>query len=158
MRPFRIPDEHSHTFISVTNLLSVNLTYIYQLTLKVIHPEGFTIDRPHGSGDYLFLMFRSTMEIQLQGQRIIADKNTYIIYKKSSLQFYRGAGCPMIHDWFHFEMEDAEDFFSQLNLPFDTLIRALDMVYRGSACREAAAQPVAFPAYVQADLRNSGHG
>lgn len=108
---------------------SVKLIQLKRCGYNVIHPEGFTIDRPHGSGDYLFLMFRSSMEIQLQGQRIIADKNTYIIYKKSSLQFYRGAGCPMIHDWFHFEMEDAEDFFSQLNLPFDTLIRAHDPFY-----------------------------
>ncbi|MBD0381867.1 helix-turn-helix domain-containing protein [Paenibacillus sedimenti] len=93
---------------------------------NVVHPSGFTIDRPYGSGDYLFLLFRSKMEIEIRGEMVTVDKNTYIVYRKGSKQLYKDFEQPMVHDWFHFDAEDMEDFCERLNLPFDTLLEARD--------------------------------
>lgn len=91
---------------------------------NIVHQQGITIDRPFGSGDYLFLLFRSKVELLLDGITVIADKNTYIIFKKGSCHFYRDFEQPMIHDWFHFDGDNIEEFFKKLNLPFDTILNA----------------------------------
>ena len=97
---------------------------LIRIGYNIIHQHGITIDRPFGSGDYLFLLFRSKMELKLEGKTVIADKNTYIIFKKGNCHFYKDFEQPMIHDWFHFDGDDIEPFFSKLNLPFDTIINA----------------------------------
>ena len=96
---------------------------------NVMHEKGFFIDRPFGSGDYLFILFRSKMELILAGKTQFVDKNSYIIYKKGSSQFYKDFEPPIVHDWFHFDGEDLEAFFSTLQLPFDTVLTAHDPFY-----------------------------
>lgn len=96
---------------------------------NVIHPEGFTVDRPDGSGDYVFLFFRSKMELKIHSQAVLVEPNTFIIFNKNSPYFYQHAEQPLVHDWFHFDMEDADAFFDRLNLPLDTLIKAYDPFY-----------------------------
>ncbi|KWX89043.1 DNA-binding protein [Paenibacillus riograndensis] len=96
---------------------------------NVIHPEGFTVDRPDGSGDYVFLFFRSQMELRLQSQTVFVEPNTFIIFNKNSSYFYLDAERPLVLDCFHFEMEAADAFFDRLNLPLDTLIKAYDPFY-----------------------------
>lgn len=96
---------------------------------NIIHEKDFTVDRPFGSGDYLFLLFKSKVEIMLEGKTVISDKNSYIIFKKKSYQFYKGFELSMIHDWFHFDGDGIEAFLSNLQLPFDTLINAHDPLY-----------------------------
>jgi AraC family transcriptional regulator of arabinose operon len=96
---------------------------------NVVHPEGIVIDRPHGSGDYLFLFFRSRMHVETEHERYVTDKNTCIIYRKGSRQYYREVEQPMAHDWFHFDGDDVEDFCRKLNLPLDTPMKVHEPVY-----------------------------
>jgi AraC family transcriptional regulator of arabinose operon len=96
---------------------------------NVVHPDGIVIDRPHGSGDYLFLFFRSRMCVEAQGERFLTDKNTCIIYRKGSRQYYHDIEQPMVHDWFHFDGEDVETFCRKLNLPLDTPMKVHEPVY-----------------------------
>lgn len=96
---------------------------------NVVHPEGIVIDRPNGSGDYLFLFFRSRMLVEAGGERHLTDKNTCIIYRKGSPQYYREIERPMVHDWFHFDGDEVEDFCRKLNVPFDTPMKVHEPVY-----------------------------
>lgn len=96
---------------------------------NVAHPEGIIIDRPRGSGDYLFLFFRSRMYVEVRGERVITDKNTCILYRRGSRQYYQDAEQPMVHDWFHFDGDEAESFCQMLNLPFDTPMKVYEPVY-----------------------------
>ncbi len=96
---------------------------------NIIHQEGLTIDRPNGSGDYLFLLFRSRTEIEIEGERIIAAPNSYIFYRKGSKQLYKDFEPPLVHDWFHIDSEELEPFCGQLGLPLDTLLKAHDPFY-----------------------------
>ncbi|WP_340023763.1 AraC family transcriptional regulator [Paenibacillus sp. FSL K6-1096] len=104
------------------------------ITLKrcganVIHPEGMTIDRPEGSGDYVFVFFRSRMQLRLEKRSVYAEPNTYIIYNQTSDYFYKDAELPLVHDWFHFEMEEKDAWWDRLKLPLDTLMKAHDPLY-----------------------------
>lgn len=96
---------------------------------NVIHPEGMTIDRPEGSGDYVFVFFRSKMELRLQTRSVYAEPNTFIIYNRDSHYYYKDAELPLVHDWFHFELEGADAWFDRLKLPLDTLMKAHDPLY-----------------------------
>jgi len=95
---------------------------------NVVHPDGFTVARPNGSGDCLFVLFRSKMEVETRGERVVTDKNHYILFRKGSSQFYKALE-PMVHEWFHFESEELESCWEQLGLPFDTLMKAHDPFY-----------------------------
>ncbi|NQX47672.1 helix-turn-helix transcriptional regulator [Paenibacillus tritici] len=95
----------------------------------MIHPEGMTIDRPEGSGDYVFVFFRSRMELRIQALTLLAEPNTFIIYNRTSPYSYKDAEAPLVHDWFHFELEAADEFFGRLKLPLDTLMKARDPLY-----------------------------
>ncbi|WP_040950228.1 helix-turn-helix domain-containing protein [Gorillibacterium massiliense] len=105
------------------------MIYLNKVGYNVAHPEGFIIDRPHGSGDYLFLLFRSPMEIGSDDQPQVADKNTFIIYGRESKHYYRNNETTMIHDWFHFDGDGMDDFFQALHLPLDTIVHAPDPLY-----------------------------
>jgi AraC family transcriptional regulator of arabinose operon len=96
---------------------------------NVVHQEGLTIDRPNGSGDYLFLLFRSKMEIVIGGELVTAAPNSFILYQKKSMQFYKDFEPPLVHDWFHIDSEELEPFCQQLGLPLDTLLKAHDPLY-----------------------------
>ncbi|MDQ0112798.1 AraC family transcriptional regulator [Paenibacillus harenae] len=96
---------------------------------NVMHEEGFVVDRPEGSGDYLFLLFRSKMEIESQGKRIVTEQNSYILFSKGSKQYYRVIEQPMVHDWFHFDSDEMDELCEQLQLPLDTIMTAHDPFY-----------------------------
>lgn len=95
---------------------------------NIVHDDGFTIDRAYGSGDYLFLLFRSRVKIRTDDV-VEADRNTCIIYRKGSRQWYQAIEHPMVHDWFHFDGPEVEELFARLGLPFDTLIHVHESFY-----------------------------
>ncbi|MBD2867160.1 helix-turn-helix domain-containing protein [Paenibacillus arenilitoris] len=106
------------------------MIYLKRVGYNVEHSDGLTIDRPNGSGDYLFILFRSRMELRFDDKPTqFADKNHYIIYGSGSRHDYRDAEKPMIHDWFHFDGERLDRFFEELHLPLDTLLPAPDPFY-----------------------------
>lgn len=96
---------------------------------NIVHEDGFTIDRTYGQGDYLFLLFRSKVKIEIDGSHVIADKNSCIVYRKGSRQWYQAVEHPMVHDWFHFDGEEIEPLFQRLELPFDTIIQVHEPFY-----------------------------
>jgi len=87
------------------------------------HPIGFTIDRPHGSGDYILLILRSEAFFVLNGTRMITPADSAIIFKKGTPQLYGSAKGEYINDWIHFDLEtDDINEFDKLGIPFDTVI------------------------------------
>lgn len=93
------------------------------------HQEGFSIDRPDGSGDYLFVLFRSRMEVDSKGKRIFTEQNSYILFDRGSKQYYKVFEKQMVHDWFHFDSDEIDELCEQLRLPLDTIMTAHDPFY-----------------------------
>ena len=89
------------------------------------HDADFFISRPDGSGDYLLLLLKTDGLFQLGGREVHAQKNTAILYRRGTPQFYRAAGPRFGNDWFHFmpDSEADEQFMAALAIPFDTPIR-----------------------------------
>ena len=78
------------------------------------------IDRPQGLPVYTFLHFINTVEVIIDGRSFITKPHTCLIYSPKTPQLYQYSG-PMVHDWFHFTVDDP-DYFEKISLPTDVLL------------------------------------
>lgn len=85
------------------------------------HDEHFSIERPNGSGDYLFLLVKTPAIFIIDNREMKVRANTIILYKEGTAQRYKADGEEFINDWFHFIVDDQE-WFDKLNLPMDKLV------------------------------------
>jgi len=101
-----------------------------------IHRDGITIDRPTGAGNYAFVFFRSNSKVVLDGRLLAVEKNSYIIFSPVTPHLYRELQKPFVNDWFHCDGNEVMELLMQLNLPLDTLIKALDPLLITRCIRE----------------------
>lgn len=68
-------------------------------------PE-FRLYRENGSGDYLFVLFKSPAKLLVQGGFVPVDKGVCVLFERNCTQCYYGAGDgSFLHDFMHFEPE-----------------------------------------------------
>ena len=93
------------------------------------HPSDFKISREKGSGDYAILVVRSKAYFILNGDRVIAEPSSAILYKKGTPQFFGAYETEYLNDWIHFDLEaeEAEWVTNALNIPFDKVISLYDV-------------------------------
>ena len=91
----------------------------------------FFISRPHGTFDYLFLLFRSKASMVLGAKHVTLNSPAVFIYPKEREQKYGYAGEPFINDWFHFDSEtdssEIETFLETLDIPVQTPVYMNDI-------------------------------
>lgn len=93
-----------------------------------VHDADFLIDRPTGSGDYLFLLIKSSAHFVLHGQEVIAQPNSFILFRKGTAQVYKAIDSTFDNDWFHLDLTPKDlSFLDSLKIPFDTLITLDDI-------------------------------
>lgn len=92
---------------------------IYSMGLNYVHSSQFSIHRPFGSGDYLFLYLKTPAIFILEGKEVFADKNSVILYNKGTPQQYYANGDSYANDFIHFNSEGEWELKC---LPFDTLL------------------------------------
>jgi AraC family transcriptional regulator of arabinose operon len=83
------------------------------------HSNQFAINRPNGSGDYLFLYLKTSAIFVLEGKEVIAEKNSVIILNKGTPQIYSANKGSYTNDFIHFDADGDRDI---RNLPLDTLM------------------------------------
>lgn len=92
------------------------------------HDADLRIHRPTGSGDHLLLLLKTSAVFTLNGEDIITEPNSFILFKEGTPQFYRAYGVQFSNDWFHFSLDDDElIFFRELDIPFDKVIQINDI-------------------------------
>ncbi|MBQ6947485.1 MAG: helix-turn-helix transcriptional regulator [Clostridia bacterium] len=77
----------------------------------------FEIDRKHGYTEYSFVHFSTGIQTKLNGKTVSLPPHTCIIWETGTPQYFT-TDVAMVHDWFHFTIED-ESIFEQLNLPLN---------------------------------------
>jgi AraC-like DNA-binding protein len=78
------------------------------------NPDYDMINRPNGSGDYIFLYFLTPMKVYLESETIITKKNACILYDINYMQKYC-AIKKFTNSFFHFST--SEDFIHEFKLP-----------------------------------------
>lgn len=93
---------------------------LQRIGCNFIHPCGIELERPKGTDNYLFLYFRSDVEIKINGTYVLQNEPCFYLYPKNTPQFYRKTNGAFNNDWMHFDGDALDDFFSSLEIPFET--------------------------------------
>lgn len=95
----------------------VNCGYNYH------HPNGFRINRPNGSGDYILLIVRSPATFIFENIEYFTNGNSVVIFNKGTPQMYGSDNSEYINDWIHFECDENDiKFLSELGIEFDKIL------------------------------------
>lgn len=91
-----------------------------------IHYDGIIRNRLSGSGNYIFVFFKSAAEVKVHTNTFNIEKNSFILFQPTTPHYYRELESPFINDWFHCKGDDLESFLLRVNFPVDTPVRASD--------------------------------
>lgn len=97
----------------------MNNFIIHKLKNCGMERKGFRLFRQNGSGDYLFLHFKSHVDFFLHDEEFIVKPGTCFIFTPYCSYEFRATNEPLIHDWIHFIPNDLS-IFDYLKLPLDT--------------------------------------
>lgn len=87
------------------------------------HSKNFMINRPTGSGDYIFLILQSPAYFILNGKRVETKGCSVIFYKKGTPQIYGALNEEFVNDWIHFELDEGEyEWMRSKGVVFDEII------------------------------------
>lgn len=86
------------------------------------NPPGHTIDRPNGFGEYLFVRFRTRMEVLTARGLENCDPGACLIYSPGHRQWYRGRDSSFRDDWCHVQGKDVGHLLERAGLPTNTLL------------------------------------
>lgn len=101
----------------------VNVGYNYR------HPADFCINRPYGSGDYIFLLLKTEAFFVFNNKKYIAPPNSVVLFKKGTPQIYGALSKEYVNDWIHFDIDDDEmTEIQKLDIPFDTIL-SINSIY-----------------------------
>lgn len=95
---------------------------LHRIGYNFIHDKGVYIDRPAGTGDYLFLYLKSNVTIVTAEGEKRTEEPSFILYEKGYPQKYYDNTGPFINDWMHFDRPDAAEFFQKLDIPVNRLM------------------------------------
>lgn len=84
------------------------------------NPDYDKINRPNGSGDYLFLYFMTPMKVQLGTENIIAKEGAFLLYTPGHPQIYQ-AVKKFKNSFIHFTSE-SNAFLKQYDIPVNQAV------------------------------------
>ena len=87
--------------------------YINNIGYNHYHNADFCINRPQGSGDYLFVLLKTPAVFTFEDREIISEENSFILFKKGSPQHYRAHGVQFSNDWVHLTVPARTRTFSR---------------------------------------------
>lgn len=94
---------------------------VHAIGIEMFHKRGNTINRPRGSGDFVFIHFLTPAEIFLAGTAQTAKPDTCIVYAPPYHQYYRNvANSSFGNNWMHFTGDGCLDFLKSLDIPLNT--------------------------------------
>lgn len=84
-----------------------------------VHEESFIYDMPSGHNCYLFVLFKSKAEVEVEKELCVVEPNTAILYEPRTPIYYRAYKEVYKNDWIRFETDESLVIqFPQKNIPF----------------------------------------
>lgn len=107
------------------------------LGIGMHHPAGFVVNRPRGSGDFLFLHFLTTYRIRLKDRIHLNEAGDCIIYSPNTRQEYGSDGIISFgNDWIHMSGDALRPLLKELDLPVNELFTPRTAAFIPSMLRE----------------------
>ena len=106
------------------------IMYINHCGTNFSHPSTFCIDRPAGSGDYLFIYTKTPFILISNGNIHRYPAKTVVFFHKGLEQRFMASGNSYANDYIHFDVTETEsEFIRSLNIPHATPFFNLDVDY-----------------------------
>ncbi len=100
---------------------------IHRLRANGLEYAGFYLDRPAGSGDYLYLQFKSNGAVRIFDTVYSVHNGDCLILSPHTPSTLQATEPEFCHDWVHFTVPPAEaDAFATCGLPFDRVFHPQD--------------------------------
>ncbi|NLM25573.1 MAG: helix-turn-helix transcriptional regulator [Firmicutes bacterium] len=99
---------------------------LLRMGIDGLHEPGFQVSRPNGYPHYLFLLIKTPAVFIINNQEFKANRNSVIIYDINSPHHYYADQGHYINDWIHFHAYNGQEFFKNLHIPLNTLLRIYD--------------------------------
>lgn len=100
---------------------------IERIGLDYRHDNNFKVYRLEGYDCYLALYIKSKSELLCDGQTIIAEPGTFILFDKNVPQYYGAAGEEYVDDWIHIACD--EEFIMDYSLPMNKPIHVGNSIW-----------------------------
>ena len=84
---------------------------------------GFTIDRPHGLGQYLLLRFYTPMLVGTAAGLVHGEPGDCLLYEPTFSQWYTGRGVGYTDDWVHITGPAMPELVHRYQVPANRLFR-----------------------------------
>ncbi len=94
---------------------------LHRIGYNYVH-DNVNIDRPCGSCDYLFLYLKSNVTILTAEGEVTTTEPSFMLYQKGFYQKYYDLTGPFVNDWMHFDGENLDSFFREVDIPLNTLM------------------------------------
>lgn len=85
-----------------------------------VEKKGFILNRPNGLNGYVFIHFKTPVNIVQDNEIIQTKPDACIMYTPGSLQWYESTDCVLHHDWITFIPKD-ELAFCNMNFPWNQI-------------------------------------
>ena len=65
------------------------MLHLHAIGMDIHHHGAFSIQRPHGSGDWLLVIFKTDALLTLDGRELPAAPGSAVLFKPGQQQMYR---------------------------------------------------------------------
>ncbi|HEY3376493.1 MAG TPA: AraC family transcriptional regulator [Armatimonadota bacterium] len=87
------------------------------------HPPGFTIDRPTGYPETLFVYFLVPVKLRMPDETTRAEAHSCVINTAGSPHWYQGDGVGLENHWFHCAGTYFDQLLQQYDIPVNRVLR-----------------------------------
>jgi len=92
----------------------------HAIGIEMFHKRGIAINRPQGSGDFVFIHFLTPVELLIGKTAQTARPDTCIVYAPPHPQSYRSVpNSSFGNNWMHFTGKGCLEFLKELDIPLN---------------------------------------
>lgn len=104
--------------------------------VELFHKQGIVINRPRGSGYYVFIHFHTPVEFTIDKEPIREEAGCCIVYAPPKPHFYNSVSNTSFgNDWMHFTGGGVMSLLRSLNIPVNRPFRPIGTSFIASALR-----------------------
>mgnify|MGYP006293100875 CR=1 FL=1 len=103
--------------------------HVLRVGTKYYHSPDFELNRPRGSGDYIFIKFLKPAELTLRDNVRIAQPGNCIFFSPRFPHKLKGYNTGLGNDWMHLEGPFIKQCLEQYNLPLNHIIPTLNTAF-----------------------------
>lgn len=85
------------------------MLHLHAIGMDIHHHGDFSIHRPHGSGDWLLVIFKTDALLTLNGKEFLATPDSAILFAPGQPQQYRSVSGAYINHFLHFAGDESNN-------------------------------------------------